>query len=625
MKQAHVLAPDAVDSPIPEPPQNEVAGFQQALQEQTVRLAEVATRLDAMLKREDDLHEAIRALRDQLWYRDDALQATLYDLELAGTAQEGSPGLSKAQAYHQLVRRIREEVRGNLPREAHVLVVSKGDSGLLDLYGRISSHFPQRTDGTYAGYYPKTSSGAIAHLEVLRAKGAGYLLLPSPALWWLDHYAEFRRHLVNRYSTVVRHEDTCVIFDLREPKQSADTGLWAQLQSLIAEHRQMFDRDPAILNWDSGVDLTEAVPSNAIFSPPTLSETLPYLDQSIDVVVVGAFHPDRTAEAHRVAQAAVVSVTPGPIGTHHGKSTDVLGDGQVATVEWKVKTQRMSQLTTSIIIPTYNGWAYTESCLTTLRETLPGDFQGEIIVVDDASTDDTGVRLRQIASEDPRLTIVENSMNEGFLASTNRGASVASGEVLIFLNNDTILLPGWLSPLLQTFHEHADAGAVGGKLLYPDGRLQEAGGVVFSDGSAAKLGYGDQDAEAPLYSYLREVDYCSGALLATKRDLFHKLGGFDPRYRFGYYEDTDYCFRVREQGLRVYYQPDSVIVHVEGGTAGTDICRGPKRFQHVNRDIFAERWHDALKNQPAPLDPYDSLAKYRLAVPGGSRRSGEAE
>jgi GT2 family glycosyltransferase len=223
--------------------------------------------------------------------------------------------------------------------------------------------------------------------------------------------------------------------------------------------------------------------------------------------------------------------------------------------------------------------------------------------------------LAEVAALDDRVKVITNETNVGFLGSANRGAEAATGEILVFLNNDTILLPGWLPPLLEVFEGRADVGAVGGRLVYPDGSLQEAGGLVFADGSAAKVGYGDPDPEAPLYSYLREADYCSGCLLATKRSVFAELGGFDSRYAPGFYEDTDYCFALREQGLRVYYQPESTIVHVEGATAGTDLKRGPKRYQVSNAKKFTQKWKDALKRQPRRPKVLSPEALYELATP----------
>jgi GT2 family glycosyltransferase len=170
--------------------------------------------------------------------------------------------------------------------------------------------------------------------------------------------------------------------------------------------------------------------------------------------------------------------------------------------------------------------------------------------------------------------------------------------MLVLLNNDTQPAPGWLTALMRTFDDHPDAGAVGGKLLFPDGRLQEAGSLVFRDGSAAHFGRGDRNPDHALFNYVRQVDYCSGALLATPRQLFLQLGGFDRAFVPAYYEDVDYCFKLRHHNHRVYYQPAAMVAHHEGASCGTDVMQGVKRHQAINREKFRERWKAALERQP---------------------------
>src|SRR5690606_17413681 len=165
--------------------------------------------------------------------------------------------------------------------------------------------------------------------------------------------------------------------------------------------------------------------------------------------------------------------------------------------------------------------------------------------------------------------------------------------------------------LLGTFHAQPQAGLVGAKLVYPDGRLQEAGGVVFADGSGWNYGRGESPNDCR-YAYLRDADYCSGATIALPRALFEHLGGFDARYAPAYYEDTDLAFAVRDAGLRVLYQPAAVVVHDEGAASGTDLSEGPKAAQARNRPVFAHKWADALRVQlPAGTIPTPALLHRR--------------
>jgi GT2 family glycosyltransferase len=240
----------------------------------------------------------------------------------------------------------------------------------------------------------------------------------------------------------------------------------------------------------------------------------------------------------------------------------------------------------------------------------------EVIVADDGSDASFHAPLDELVARHDRVRLVRNETNGGYIAAVNAGAATASNDVLVFLNNDTVLLPGWLEALVQTLRDRPGTGVVGGRLLYPDGRLQEAGCAIFRDGSATKLGFGDSDPTSPYYAYPRTVDYVSGALLATPRALFERLGGLDRAFGFGYYEDGDYCFRVRREGLDTMYQPRSVVVHVEGGTAGTDLTKGAKRYQATNQALFVERWRDELERQPLRPEPLDIHASRDLVIRG---------
>ncbi|MBS0565924.1 MAG: glycosyltransferase [Proteobacteria bacterium] len=250
----------------------------------------------------------------------------------------------------------------------------------------------------------------------------------------------------------------------------------------------------------------------------------------------------------------------------------------------------------SIVIPVYNKIEYTVACLRSLAEHA-GTVAFEAIVVDDGSSDATPAQLARIEG----IRTLRNERNLGFIGSCNAGAAIARGEYVLFLNNDTVVTRGWLEALAACFAEEPDAGLVGAKLVYPDGRLQEAGGIVFRDGSGWNYGRFDNPGD-PRYEYRREADYCSGAAIMLPRALFERLGGFDVRYAPAYYEDTDLAFAVRAAGKKVYYEPRAVVVHFEGVTSGTDTSGGIKQYQVVNREKFLAKWKDALALQPAPID-----------------------
>ena len=263
----------------------------------------------------------------------------------------------------------------------------------------------------------------------------------------------------------------------------------------------------------------------------------------------------------------------------------------------------------SIVVPVHDHWDLTAGCLTSIADDATS-VGYEVIVVDDASTDETPGRLAQVTG----IRVVRLDENVGFLGAANAGIAAALGRYVVLLNNDTVCRPGWLDALVATAAANPAIGVVGAKLVYPDGRLQEAGGIIWQDGSGHNYGR-DQDADDPRFNFVRDVDYCSGACLLVRRELLTALGGLDPRFSPAYYEDTDLCFSARAAGYRVVYQPAAVVCHLEGASHGTDVTSGVKQHQVVNQARFVDKWGTVLADhgEPAPASP--RLSSWRR--PGG--------
>ncbi|MFT7048400.1 MAG: GT2 family glycosyltransferase [Halioglobus sp.] len=247
-----------------------------------------------------------------------------------------------------------------------------------------------------------------------------------------------------------------------------------------------------------------------------------------------------------------------------------------------------STISVSIVIPVYNDYRMTVYCLQQLLEHT-SNVNYEVIIGDDCSTDLTA----DITDRVSNITVVRGDKNRGFLENCNAAAAVAQGEHVLFLNNDTGVCENWLAPLVQILEENPSVGIVGPKLLFADGKLQEAGGIVWDDASAWNFGRMDDPAK-PEYNYVREVDYISGACLLVRGEFWRRLGGFDKRYVPAYYEDTDIAFEARAAGYTVVYQPLSQVFHFEGVSNGTDLASGIKQYQVQNQQKFREKWKKGL-------------------------------
>ncbi len=254
-----------------------------------------------------------------------------------------------------------------------------------------------------------------------------------------------------------------------------------------------------------------------------------------------------------------------------------------------IEFQKFTSPRVSIIIPVYNNFKITYNCLMSIKQNTDG-AEYEVILADDNSSDETAAADRYIKN----IVILRDGVNRGFLKNCNNAAKYAKGEYIVFLNNDTQVQPDWLSSMVFTMENEPSAGIVGSKLVYPDGILQEAGGIIWREGLGLNYGKLD-DPLKPEYNYLKEADYISGACIIIRKRLWDVIGGFDERYSPAYYENADLAFEVRKHGYKVLYQPKSAVVHFEGISHGTDETGGVKIYQEINRRKFAEKWRNTLE------------------------------
>jgi len=277
-----------------------------------------------------------------------------------------------------------------------------------------------------------------------------------------------------------------------------------------------------------------------------------------------------------------------------------------------VRLRTSSSPLLSVVVPVHGKWEYTRACLASIERHRPC-VPFEVVVVDDASPD----RTAELVSASPGVRLARTQRNVGFVGACNLGAGHARGDYLLFLNNDTEVRPGALDALVDAAESDPEIGLVGAMLVYPDGRLQESGGIIWADGSGWNYGR-DGEATAPQFQVRRDVDYCSGAALLVRREVFERVGGFDQRYAPAYYEDTDLAFAIRASGHRSIVEPRAVVVHHEGVSHGTDRTAGVKRYQEINRALFVDKWAPALaEHLPAASELNVWVARQR--GPAGHR------
>lgn len=260
-----------------------------------------------------------------------------------------------------------------------------------------------------------------------------------------------------------------------------------------------------------------------------------------------------------------------------------------------------------VVIPVFNGWAFTERCIRAILACIDFDLVN-IHIVNDSSTDETLHRLKNY----PFINVINTSSNLGFTRACNWAfENLRDSSYIFLLNNDSEPMSGFVVNALTVMQNDESAGIVGSRLLYSNGTLQESGGIVFSDGSAANYGKGKSPDEAS-YRSTRKVDYCSGAALLIRNSLLNQVSGFDEMYAPAYYEDTDLAFQFRCLGASTYVSSESIVIHHEGKSHGTNPSDEGKSHQSLNAIKFRDKWNLVLGEHYSP--GFESVGKAALRL-----------
>ncbi|MEE8557096.1 MAG: glycosyltransferase family 2 protein, partial [Myxococcota bacterium] len=259
----------------------------------------------------------------------------------------------------------------------------------------------------------------------------------------------------------------------------------------------------------------------------------------------------------------------------------------------------------SIVIPVLNCMDLTRQCLEKLFAVTDG-VPFEVIVVDNGSDDETAEYLRSLGE---KIRLISNPENQGFAIACNQGARAATGEYVVFLNNDTVPLRGWLRAMVDVVRTEPGVGIVGSKLLFPDRSVQHAGVAMSREYGTPYHIYRGVPEDAPVVSRRRDLNCVTAACMLVRRSAVQEVGGFDEGYLNGF-EDIDLCFRMVERGYRVVYEPQSVLLHLESQTTG--------RKDHDPHNVrrFRERWSDPSWLDEERVYAEDGYVVVRTEPPG---------
>lgn len=344
----------------------------------------------------------------------------------------------------------------------------------------------------------------------------------------------------------------------------------------------------------------------------------------------------RFPEFYSRASEYLASLSAKPLDGSHSKKSDKAGSPQESTGakgSTETSTQRphlaapaprekeevssssestsgYSRPLVSIVIPLFNKLDFTQKCLRALFQNTP-DGVFELIIIDNGSTDGTKPFLQTITPIRNNVKVITNAKNAGFAKACNQGAREASAENVLFLNNDTEPVKGWLEPLLDIIDNDDTVAAVGSKLLYPDMTIQHAGIVIVNDIAnndplQARNNHVNRPSTIPEANEATVYQALTAACLLVRKSDFQRANEFDEEYWNGY-EDVDLCFKLREQGKKLVYQPASTVVHHESKS-------GPERFIKARDNIL--RLH---KKWLGKIEPDIILQKDGVVTPTGAK------
>lgn len=492
-----------------------------------------------------------------------------------------------------------ELVERLVPATARRLVISEGDETLTQALG--AGHFPHDPWGDYL--FRPVDLTVMAQLETHAARGDAYLIVPAEASWWLEvpAFRGFQRRLQRLGRLVVREEDVGTVYSLDGAAQLETNCAPLSVEEILDEFEDLNDRQATLLDWNTGLNLALRCPERCVFESPSSRSPLPYLDRSVDLVAVRSAAPAVLEEACRVADRMVLvfeaatanAVPPTPRVIDHR--------ADAATACWEA---------VSIVIPLPGDDQWDDVSLAALRESLPRCFRGDIVL---ACRSPRQPASKQSPAGAPEVRVI--TCDDGLTTSEllNHAARSSRGEYVVFYDGKSHLLPGWLPKLIRVLRQDEKAGAAGGVLLDPLGRIEFAGGMLAVNGDTVDLGKGDWGGHFAPYNHVRTVDFCGPGLLATRKECLDRADGFNPSFETWKLAAADYCLRLQVLDRRTIFQPEAVAVRLHAG----DSNAAESATCAKDDELFRQRW-GSCRSRPASVQPLTprptKTAQHRVLV-----------